>query len=184
VPGGAAAVGTLSPVPLPPPSGPGGAAEGSPGCQPGEGGTLKKPEPRTGRKVGTRSSFGAHVNFLRAPPRLSKWEKGETALRAVNVPFLAKALGCSLEQLQNEIWKSSRERLGSPEEPQSDSEARPERRALEERERMIRSVDREADDLRGLADILRQDRTMLASATAQWRKGFPSLAWPLMRQFL
>jgi transcriptional regulator with XRE-family HTH domain len=96
------------------------------------------------------------------PSTWSKWEKGETALRAVNFPYLAKALGCSLEQLQNEIWKSSRERLGSPEEPQSDSEVRPERRLLEETERMIRSLDREADDLRGLADILRQYRTVLA----------------------
>jgi hypothetical protein len=72
--------------------------------------------------------------------------EGETAPRPVNFPLLAKTLGCSLEQLQNEIWKSSRERLGSPAESQSDSEPRPERRLLEETER-IRSLAREVDDL-------------------------------------
>jgi transcriptional regulator with XRE-family HTH domain len=96
------------------------------------------------------------------PSSWSKWEKGETAPRPGNFPLIAKALGCTLEQLQSEIWKSSRERLGAPEEPPSGSEDRPERRLLEETDRMIRSLDRQADDLRGLADILRQYRTVLA----------------------
>jgi transcriptional regulator with XRE-family HTH domain len=91
----------------------------------------------------------------------SKWEKGATAPRQASFPLIAKALGCSLEQLQSEIWKSSRERLGSPEDAQAASDLQPERRLLEETERMIRTLDSQADNLRGLADILRQYRTVL-----------------------